>query len=252
MERFQSFCRGFGNSVPLGISAFLYGLAYGVLAYQAHLSAGVALAMSMLIFAGASQLTAVQMIGSGIDPLPIVVTVFIINLRHYLMAASLAPYLRGYPRAARMLGAFFLTDESYAATYSHFQTQRPTIQYFLGSGICLFCFWCAATLAGYYGGNFIPARWSSILDFAFVAAFIGMLVPLVRNGPVVLTVVTAALVSVLGSIYLPGKWYIVIAALIASAVGYLAERRGVKPEASRQAACSNTDRTGAVDEAGWG
>lgn len=224
MKRFHEFFLGFGNSVPLGISAFLYGVVYGVLAHQVGLPLAVALAMSALIFAGASQLTAVQMIGAGIAPLPIIVTVFIINLRHYLMAASLAPYFRQYPKAVRMVVAFFLTDESYAATYARFQTQWPSVLYFLGSGICLFCFWCAATVFGFYCGNIIPSQWNPILNFAFVAAFIGMLTPLVKNWPVLLTVVTAAVVAVLGAVYLPGKWYIIIAALAASAVGYLAER----------------------------
>lgn len=75
---------------------------------------------------------------------------------------------------------------------------------------------------GYFFGNFIPPSLNNVLEFTFVAAFIGILVPMIKDLPVILTVAVSAILSVLGSLYLDGKFYILIAAIGASFTGYLA------------------------------
>lgn len=139
---------------------------------------------------------------------------------HYLMAASLAPYMKGVPARLKMLCSYFMTDESYAVTYTHFQKQGASPYYFLGSGLNLYLFWGISSILGYLFGNVIPAHLNYVLDFAFAAAFIGMLVPMIKNIPVIASVIASAVISVLGCLYLPGKWYILIASLSASLVGY--------------------------------
>ncbi|ATW25714.1 AzlC family ABC transporter permease [Candidatus Formimonas warabiya] len=223
MKKGPEFIKGFVDTLPVGISVALYGVVYGVLSQKTGLSAWTVAAMSLLVFAGASQIAAVQMIAQGCNPISVIFTVFIINLRHYLMAASVSPYLKGISHRIKLLNAFFLTDESYAVSYTYFQNNPPSPWYFLGSGFNIYLFWGGAGLAGYFGGNIIPLQWSYAFDFAFVAAFIGMLVPMVKDFPVVVTVIVASFLSVLGCLFIPGKWYILIAALGASIAGYLAE-----------------------------
>lgn len=220
MKKLDQLVRGFVDTVPLGIGVSIYGLVYGVMGSQGGLSVWDVAAMSAFIFAGASQMTAVQMLALGGNPVSIILAVFIINLRHFLLAASLAPYLKSASTGIKMVNAFFMTDESYAATYSHFQKNPPSAFYFLGSGLNIYLFWGCAGVLGYYFGNIIPDPLRIVLDFAFVAAFIGMLVPMIKELPTVVTVLASAVISVLGCIYIPGKWYILIAGIGASLAGY--------------------------------
>ncbi len=221
-ERRKAFFKGFIDTIPLALSASIYGVVYGVLAGKAGLSILETIAMSGIVFAGASQMTAVQMIALGSSGISIIITVFIINLRHFLLSASIAPYLKKESLGVKLLSSFLLTDETYAVAYSHFQKNSPEAKYYLGSGMTIYIFWGISGAIGYFFGNIISSQLNYIFDFAFVAAFLGMLVPMVKGLPMVVTVITSAIVSLIGSQLIPGKWYIIIAAILASIAGYLA------------------------------
>lgn len=222
--------RGFIDTIPVGLSTSMYGVVYGVLAYNAGLSFIEAVAMSAIVFAGASQMAAAQMVAFGSSPMSIIITVLIINLRHFLLAASMSSPLRHESTKMRLVNAFFLTDESYAVAYSHFQTSPPTGWYFLGSGFNIYLLWGLSGVIGFFFGNIIPVQLSYVLEFAFVAAFIGILVPMVKDFPTLVTVIVSGVISILGSQLIPGKWYILIAGIGASLAGYLVYRLGTKSE----------------------
>lgn len=230
---YRIFLKGFIDTMPLGISTLIYGVVYGVMASKAGLSIFETIGMSAFIFVGASQMTAVQMIAIGSSPISIIITVLIINLRHLLLAASISPYLKDVSKKMKMINAFLMTDESYAVTYSHFQTNKPSSIYFLGSGINIYILWGSAGVIGFFFGNIISPQLNYIFDFAFVAAFIGMIVPMIKDFPTVATVVTSAVVSITGSQLITGKWYIIIAALLASTAGYIVSELKSKVEANR-------------------
>lgn len=222
MQKPKELLKGFIDTIPLGISVLIYGIVYAALAKKAGLPISAVIAMSAFIFAGASQMAAVQMIASGSSSIPIILTVFLINLRHYLLAASIAPYLKDFPAKIKMVCAYFMTDESYAATYSYFQKNKPSPLYFLGSGLNIYLFWITASILGYLFGSFIPPQVNYVFEFAFVAVFISIIVPMIKDVPVIVTVIASAIISVIGCLYLPGKWYILIAAIVASFAGYIA------------------------------
>jgi len=229
--------KGFIDTIPLGIGALIYGIVYGVMACKAGLSIFETIAMSAFVFAGASQMTAIQMIAIGSSSVSIIITVLIVNLRHFLLAASIAPYLKHESNKMKMVNSFFMTDESYAVTYSHFQGNKPSSIYFLGSGLSIYVLWVSASITGYFFGNIISSELSYIFDFAFVAAFIGMIVPMVKNFPTVVTVITSGVISIIGSQIIPGKWYIIIAGILASLAGYVASRlatKDVKEEVNKE------------------
>ena len=162
---------------------------YGVMACKAGLSIFESAAMSAIVFAGASQMTAVQMIAIGSSPFSIIITVLIINLRHFLMAASIAPYLKNESNKMKMINSFFMTDESYAVAYSRFQSGKSTSHYFLGSGLNLYVLWGLSGIIGYFFGNMISSQLNYIFDFAFVAAFIGMVIPMAKDFPTVAAII---------------------------------------------------------------
>jgi len=230
MGRFKTeeLVKGFLDTIPLGISASIYGLVYGVMACKAGLSIFETVAMSAFVFAGASQMTAVQMIAIGSSPVSVIITVLIINLRHFLMAASISPHLKHESNKMKMVNSYFMTDESYAVAYRHYQDGSPTSFYFLGSGLNIYVLWGLAGVIGYFFGNIISSQLNYIFDFAFVAAFIGMIVPMVKDFPTVITVVVSGVISIFGSQLVSGKWYIIIAGILASLAGYLVSRLAVK------------------------
>lgn len=227
-QKTKELVKGFIDTIPLGIGALIYGIVYGVMACKAGLSIFETIAMSAFVFAGASQMTAIQMIAIGSSSVSIIITVLIVNLRHFLLAASISPYLKHESNKMKMVNSFFMTDESYAVTYNHFQGNKPSSIYFLGSGLSIYALWFSASITGYFFGNIISSELSYIFDFAFVAAFIGMIVPMVKNFPTVVTVITSGVISIIGSQIIPGKWYIIIAGILASLAGYVASGLATK------------------------
>lgn len=215
--------KGFIDTMPIGISVAIYGFVYGVLGSKAGLSAVEVAAMSLIVFAGASQIAAVQMIALGSNPFSIIITVLIINLRHLLLSASISPYLKEVSTKMKMVNSFFMTDESYAVTYNHFQKNKASSEYFLGSGLNIYLLWGLSGVLGCIFGGVLPNQINFIFDFAFIAAFIGILVPMIKSFPEVFTVIASGIISVIGYKYIPGKWYIILAGIGASFIGLVTE-----------------------------
>ena len=210
----------FKHAVPLMIGLIPFGLAYGILSRQAGLTLGESYFMSLLVFAGAAQFTTVSMINSGgIQFFVIFFTVLLINLRHLLMGASLAPYLQKLNKKWQALLAFGMVDESYALTIVRFRENGSSHMYQLGVNTAIYLAWTTTSVIGAALGGLIkdPLRWG--IDFAMPATFIVLLIPQLKNWKDRVVCVVAAVTAVFGSLYLPGKWYIIAAALTATMVG---------------------------------
>ncbi len=208
------------QAVPLMVGLVPFGLAYGIMARQAGLSWLESYTMSLLVFAGAAQFTAVSMLGAGgVQVGLIVFTTLLINLRHLLMGASLAPYLQRLNVRWQALLAFGMVDESYALTITRFTTVGASHLYQLGANLALYLAWTTLSGVGAALGSLIknPLQWG--LDFAMPATFIVLLIPQLKSWKEVLVCVAAGALAVAGMTYLPGKWYIIFAALTATIIG---------------------------------
>jgi 4-azaleucine resistance transporter AzlC len=220
----KRFRDGVRDCLPLvpGVAAF--GMVYGVLARQAGLSYAATVAMSALVFAGASQFTAVGIWGQAGGPL-IVLTTCIINLRHLLLGASLAPHLAREPMAWRALLAFGTTDESYALAITRFLAGDGSRGYFLGVNVLLYACWIASALGGgALGGQVVdPGKWG--IGLVFPLTFLGLLVPLLTDRTTVAVAAVAALVAVVAAPWLPGKGNVLLAMLGGGVLGAILEAR---------------------------
>lgn len=217
----QGFAIGLKRTIPVALSIFTYGLVFGVLSRQAGMSLFEAALMSALVFAGASQFVA---LGLWVLPLPVpalVLTTLVVNLRHLLMGASIAPWFSKLPPLKAYGTLFFLSDESWALTMAEFRKGTRDGAFLLGSGVAAFTAWLGATVAGQTLGNALqdPARWG--LDFAFTAVFVALLAGLWRGKSDLLPWAAAAAVAIACWLWLPGKWYILLGGLAGSLVGAL-------------------------------
>jgi predicted branched-subunit amino acid permease len=154
----------------------------------------------------------------------IVVVVLVVNLRHALYSASVAPYLRSLSPAWKVLLAYLLTDEAYAVTITHYQRadeRLPRHWYFLGAGLTLWSAWQASTATGLFVGARIPPSWP--LDFVLPLTFIALVVPALRDRASLAAALVAGVVGV-AAFSFPYKTGLLLAALVGILTGLLLER----------------------------
>lgn len=225
MSRWTPIRQGFVETIVVWPGVAPFGMVYAVSALAAGLSVWETLGMSLIVFAGASQFTAVGLFGSGANPWTIIATTAIINARHLLLATSTASYIRRAPSWLRALVAFQLTDETYAVGIQHFAKHGGDAWYQFGSNLSLYVVWAASTVIGSLLGALIPDPGALGLDLIFPLTFIAFTVPLLRDRVNRVVAALAALISVGTALILPGSWYVLTAGILASAVGAMLARR---------------------------
>jgi 4-azaleucine resistance transporter AzlC len=191
-----------GEGWPVLGTTLLVGMTFGVVARQSGLQPLEIVAMSLLVFAGASQFAMVRLFSESAPTLIVIASVLFINLRHALMAASLRSQLHGLPFFGRLLAAFFLTDEAFAMATGHFRRGGRSLAYYFVFAISLYVLWNIATVAGIVLGDAIgdPRRYG--IDFAITATFTGIVVLAIRHRSDAVIALVAALVA--GSLALAG------------------------------------------------
>ena len=222
-------------------SIVAYGIVWGGLARQAGLSLGELVAMSLLVSAGTAQFVALPMLQAGAPAWLLVVTTYVVNLRHYLMAASLAPYFAHLSRGRLAVLAHGISDESYALTMARYARTRAHPAYFAGSAAATFVAWyTGATLGGLLGGR-IPDPYRYGLDFVFPAVFIAILARTIRAPWQWAVAGVAAAVALLVKSAVGGTWHIAVAGLGASLLGvWLAPRAGAPAAGPSDIECGGT------------
>lgn len=218
--------QGFVDTIVVWPGVAPFGMAYAVSALAAGLSIWETLGMSLIVFAGASQFTAVGLFATGAHPLSIIATTAIINARHLLLAASTASYIRHAPAWLRALVAFQLTDETYAVGVQRFAKYGGDAWYQFGSNLSLYVVWAASTIIGSLLGALIPDPVGLGLDLIFPLTFIAFTMPMVRDRINLVVAIVATVIAVGTALVLPGSWYVLSAGLLASAVGaWIAQRQ---------------------------
>ncbi len=224
--RRQEFMAGARDTFPLLLGAFPFGMIYGAVAATSGLTPLAVMAMSALVFAGASQFIAVGLFAAQTPVAIIVLTTFVVNLRHMLYSATLLPHLSHLPQRWHIPLAFWLTDETFAVTVHRYGRPDPAGTrhwYQLGSSLAMYLNWQLWCLVGLLMGSRIPdaAGWG--LDVAMPITFIGMIIPFVKSAPMVVCVLTAG-AAALATVGFPYKLGILIAAFAGIGAGMTAEK----------------------------
>jgi 4-azaleucine resistance transporter AzlC len=223
----RTFWAGVRAVLPLLMGVVPFGMIYGVLAINAGLTTLSAQMMSSIVFAGSAQFITAQLVREAVPGLVIVLTIAVVNLRHILYSASVAPYVRALPMRWKVLLSYLLTDEAYAVTILHYEKEdsHPAGHwFFLGSGLTLWTSWQLSTAAGILLGTTLPESWP--LDFALPVTFIALIVPALKDRPAIAASLTAGVVA-LFAYSLPYKLGLMIAGVLGILVGTLLE--GQKP-----------------------
>ena len=221
----REFLNGVKGELPILLGVAPFGMIYGVLATSAGLSTLDAQAMSAIVFAGSAQFMLVQLISLGTPVLVLILSGFIINLRHALYSASIAPYTKHLSPLWKAILSYMLTDEAYAVVIMHYQKDDKSEYkhwYFLGAGLTLWTCWQICTAAGIFLGAQIPPNWG--LDFTLALTFIALVFPAIDDHPSLLAALSAGAVALLAR-GLPYKLGMIAAALVGIAVGLWSEKR---------------------------
>jgi len=214
-------------SLGFAASGVGVGLVYGLAARDAGFSVIEATSMSVFVLAGAAQFAAVGLIADGSGWPSIVLLTALLNARHLLYSAAMAPWLSGRPRLERAAMAHVLTDETFALSLAHFQRigRVDVLGFWLAAGFDSLS-WPIFTAVGVIGGQLIPDPTQLGLDVIFPAAMGGLAVKLATARPELAAAVAGAALAVAGGIVMGPAVSIVVAGLLAPIAGLLIEREG--------------------------
>ena len=214
---------------PMLVGVIPFGLVAGATPASHKLGAGAAVGFSTIVFAGASQLAAMEVLIKGGSAAVAIAAACTINLRMLLYSASLAPFLAEQPLRRRLLVAYLLTDQAYAVSITRWAGAEPDadpherIAYYLGAGLLLWVVWQMSTIAGALAGAALPKDLP--LDFAIPLVFLVLLVPAVTTRPAAVAAVAGGTAAVLGAAWGAGNLSILVGAAVGIAAGALAEGR---------------------------
>jgi 4-azaleucine resistance transporter AzlC len=220
-----TFRAGIVTGFPIFLGYLPIAVAYGVLAAQSGMDLLQITAMSVLVFAGASQFMGAEMIGARTGVIEIVIATFILNFRHFVMSMSFMNKARPIPMRWKIPLSLGLTDETFAVSSLHGEeANKPHGKVFYATVILLaYSAWVGGSLLGGLLGEVIPDQLSQSMNIALYAMFIGLLVPSVKKEwRVGLIAIISMLINfALVNIDVSKGWAIVLATIIGGLFGVI-------------------------------
>ena len=221
---------GARDAVPIAIGIVPFGVVAGASAVDKGYGISGAIGFSTIVFAGASQLAAMDLLSGGSGVALAVATAWLINLRLVMYSAALSPWLGHESSSRRWLAAYVLTDQSFALSLTRYEAGLPRdhrLRYYFGVGVFLWAIWQVTTVIGAVIGPAIPE--DIPLAFTIPLCFLVLLAPAVRDRPTAV----AAIVGGTGAVAVAEAGLadaaIVLGALLGIAAGALADWR-ISPE----------------------
>ena len=213
MTNYKVFLKGIVDVSPLMIPVVPFGLIFGVLAIDIGFSPVETMAMSLIIFGGASQIVLLQLFSGGASSLVIISSVGAVNSRHLLYGAVVSEHLSDLKLVWKIIISYFLIDQAFAISNDYLKKNKDSNRYFhlVGGGATCWVIWQSTTLLGILLGAAIPEKLG--LSFAVPLTFLALLVNDFRKFINVIVIIISGLVATLGYNYIPFKAYVIVAAL---------------------------------------
>ncbi|ARP96267.1 AzlC family ABC transporter permease [Bordetella genomosp. 13] len=225
-ERQAAFRAGVHAIAPALIATGTWGLVTGVAMVKSGLTESMALAMTLLMYAGSAQLTSLPLIAAGAPLWLIFAAGFVVNLRFLIFGAALQPYFRQLSWPKRLALGYFTTDMGFVLFMPRYgdaaeRGTREQLWFYIGSIAPGWFVWQASSIAGILLGTLVPTEWS--LDFAAVLALLAITVPLASSKPVLISMLAAGITAWVGQV-LPLRLGLAAAVVAGIAAGIMAER----------------------------
>jgi predicted branched-subunit amino acid permease len=223
----SDFRAGAAAVAPMLIGVVPFGLVAGATPPADGFGAGAAIGFSTIVFAGASQLAALDVLGHGGSALVAAIAAITINLRMLLYSASLAPFLASEPLGRRLGAAYLMTDQAYAVSVARWsaggETAAPSrrVPYYLGAALLLWVSWQISTIVGALVGSSVPE--DVPLDFAVPLVFLVLLVPTLTTAPAIVAAVVGGAAAVITAEAGSANLSIVVGAVSGIAAGAVTE-----------------------------
>jgi predicted branched-subunit amino acid permease len=222
-----AFMAGTARCAPVAFGVLVYGLIFGALAQQAGLSLGETAFMNAIVYSGSAQFVALGLWSLPPPLLALAVTIFSVNFRFFLIAATMHPVLRGWPRWRALAALFWVSDENWAVTMA--AGERPHWgAFYLGTGWLLWVAWLSAGLLGHSLGAVVPDPKSWGLDFAFTAVFLALATGLARRRKAPLVWIASAGAALLADRFIGGSAPVLVGGLAGAIVAALRSGAGAK------------------------
>jgi 4-azaleucine resistance transporter AzlC len=182
---------------PLLIGVIPFGLVFGIVAAGSTVGPWLGGSTSVIIFGGAAQLATLQLIDAGVTGAVVIATALVINARHLMYSAALAPHFRDFPTIARFALPYVMTDQAFAGSIVRYGDVTDPVYkqwYFTGAALALWVTWQISTIVGIILGAQVPASWS--LDFAIPLVFLVLLIPAIKSRPELIAAVVGGGIAV--------------------------------------------------------
>lgn len=194
----SGFLNGLKAGAPLAVGYLPGAVACGILSGTAGLTAAEGVFMSLIVFAGASQFVALNLLSVGAAFPEIVLATAVLNARHVMFSSSISRrLLPGAGAIQKAWAGFELTDESFSVAASR-KERYFSVEFIMGLNLPGHVSWVCGTLLGFLGTSVLPAGVQKSMGIAIYALLIGLLAPMVRKYRIGLTV--AALAMTLSSL----------------------------------------------------
>lgn len=228
MKQKNFFLEGFKGMFPILTGVVPFGAVMGTVFFNAKLSLAQSLGMDFIIYAGAAQLAAVELMTKNASSVVVILTGLIINLRFLLYSAAMSPVVQNSHFMVKIFSAYTLTDQAYAAMSANehkLKNATETTQFYLGASVCMLLTWHVSVFAGYVFGNFAPASLS--LDFAVPLSFAALVIPTIKNKTYLIVAMFSSVVSLLFH-SLPFKMGLIMTALLSIGLAAFLTRKKLK------------------------
>ncbi|MBM7615734.1 AzlC family ABC transporter permease [Alkaliphilus hydrothermalis] len=206
--------------IPILVGYIPVAMAFGMLAKTVGTTFAESLLFSILVFAGASQFMALNLLAVGVGIGEIILATLLMNFRHFLMSGSLAARLKKGERALIPLLAFGVTDETFSVTM--LKKGEVEASYVLPLQLISYISWVGGTGLGYLLGEVIPPILRNSMGIALYGMFMAILIPAMKaSKTVTILALGAGAVNTLitYSKILPSGWSLIVTILVVSAAG---------------------------------
>ncbi len=215
----KSYIYGMKKSVPVFFGFLPVAITFAIMAAGVGMRPLEIILMSVLVFAGASQIMAVGMIGAGAGMLSVVLATFVLNLRHVIMSTCIFRKIKIKNVLLRLVGALSVTDEGFALITTE-DEDRCCVPFLFGIITVTYLSWILGTVLGVVANNFLPRLIADSFGIALYALFIALIAPNVKKSMrLLLTVLLTVVINCVLNAFLDSSWAVIISTLVGAFVG---------------------------------